>query len=261
LFLVINCTSLIVSRSRSKMSINSLMILSVESQYNQEYIANVFWKQHIAKVSSITLIPYLKNSEVYSIAYIVIDEWCDSEVSYNFIQRLNNPSRENRVIHKDENWWLVEINTHNNGDIYVGDYTLKFNSSYFVRNMCAKSDEFVSSNEYQDYSCNDEEFDELILQKPDPDKCIGNEYYFADKDIEQLRVLTQELEYLEDHTPYTMLYETDEHRIRELINNIISLRESILSTKSRNVTLRGNQFGKRNVAESNIESVEYSDVI
>jgi hypothetical protein len=138
------------------MSIKSLMINYVESQYTQEYIANVFWRQNIAKVSSITFIPYLKNGEVCSIAYINIDQWCDSEASYNFIQRLNDSSKETRIVHRDDDWWPVQINTHNNGEIYVGFYTLAFPSSYFVRDEPEADDESTVLCTEVD----DEEFDQ-----------------------------------------------------------------------------------------------------
>ena len=128
------------------MSINSLMIPCVESQYTQEYIANVFWRQHIAKVSSITLIPYLKNGEIYNIAYITIYNWCDSEAAYNFIHRVQNPYKEARIVHHDDNWWPIQLNTHNNGDIKVGTYTVDFDSSYFKK------------VEYDTDSCSDYEF-------------------------------------------------------------------------------------------------------
>ena len=135
------------------MSVKSVMIKCVESQYTQEYIANVFWRQNIAKVSSITLIPYLKNSENYSIAYIAIDEWCASEVAYNFINRLKDTSKEARLVHSVDDWWPVEINTHNNGDIWLGAYTVVFTSDYFVKDVetanCADNDETVSCSEHQ----------------------------------------------------------------------------------------------------------------
>ena len=112
-------------------SINSLMISCVELQYDHQYIADIFWKQHIAKVSKVTLVPYLKNNEIYNIAYIRIGEWCNNIISGNFVSRLNEPLKEVRLIYESDYWWLIEINTHNNGDINVGDYTVKFTDEYF----------------------------------------------------------------------------------------------------------------------------------
>lgn len=110
------------------MSIHNLMIQYVEGQYNHEYIANVFWVQNLAKVHSITLVPYLKNSEIYNIAYITIEQWCDSEAAYNFIQRLKKPEKEARIVYHEDYWWLVELNTHNDGKMFLGAYTVVFNS-------------------------------------------------------------------------------------------------------------------------------------
>jgi len=149
----------------------------VECQYTQEYIANVLWNQDIAKVSSITLIPYLTNDKIYSIAYVNIDQWCETEVAYNFINRLKDASKEVRIVHRDEDWWLVQLNTHNNGDIYVGDYTLSFMTNYFVRNIPVE-------NEYKDEECK-----ELICNK-----CINNDYYYysADKAMSHLWVINKD---------------------------------------------------------------------
>jgi len=130
------------------MLVKSVMIncLESQSQYSQEYIANVFWRQQIAKVSAITLIPYFKNYKVYYIAYITIDQWCDNEAAYNFIKRLLVPSNEARIIHCGDNWWPVQINTHNNGEIYFSTYTMIFNSNYFVKNVVCSEPLIIINN-------------------------------------------------------------------------------------------------------------------
>ena len=110
-------------------STNNLIIYCVELQYSHHYIADVFWYNNLAQVSKVTLIPYLKNGKVFNIAYITIGQW--SELSYNFIQRLKNPNKETRFVYNDDNWWPIKINTHNNGDIVVGTYTVEFDEDYF----------------------------------------------------------------------------------------------------------------------------------
>lgn len=119
------------SFKRVNMSITSIMIPFIESQYTAEYIANVFWRQLIAQVGIITLLTYTKNNNVYSMAYITIDEWHDSENAYNFIQRLKNPNVEARIVHSEDYWWPVYINTHNNHHKFVGADTTIFNTFYF----------------------------------------------------------------------------------------------------------------------------------
>lgn len=215
------------------MSIKSVMITCVESQYTQEYIANVFWRQHIAKVGSITLIPYLKNGQIYSIAYIAIDEWCDSEAAYNFIQRLKDSSREVRIVHQDDDWWTVEINTHNNGEIYVGAYTMAFMSDYFMRDEQDEQDEDDATAPCTEVD--DEEWCEFDPQYP---ILVRGERYTVAEAKSQLRALKSELatayrhrvneEALEDIETDIASFEA-ELRIHEIVNN------------SQNVTLREKQ--------------------
>jgi len=119
----------IINHIKTMFSVNNLIIICVELQYSHHYIADVFWYKDIAQVSKVTLIPYLKNGTVFNIAYITIGQW--SALSHNFIQRLKNPDKETRFVYNDDNWWPIKINTHNNGDVVVGNYTVEFNENYF----------------------------------------------------------------------------------------------------------------------------------
>jgi len=224
------------------MSVKSLMFPCVESQYTHEYIANVLWRQHIAKVSSITMIPYIKNSEIYRIAYVNIDEWHDSEAAYNIIQRLKSSDYEARIVHNDDNWWVAQLNTHNNGDINVGPYTVKFDTLYFGQNEapikhCSEVDD-------NDYLCDEmKEFSEIR-----PIKGLGNDYYTLNEARDHIWGLNKQLE-----TRWTnhmsgldtqfskmekeLLHFENELRIHEAVNN------------SRNVTQRALDFGKRKFEE------------
>lgn len=110
------------------MSLNSLMIPCVESRFTAEYIANAFWNQHIAQVKTITLIPYLKNTVTFQLAYVVIENWCDSEVAYNFIKRLQKTEGEVRMIHKTDEWWPIQLSSYNYN---TEKNTISFPSSFF----------------------------------------------------------------------------------------------------------------------------------
>ena len=119
----------IINHIKTMFSVNNLIINCVELQYSHHYIADVFWYKDIAQVSKVTLIPYLKNGKVFNVVYITIGQW--GQLSHNFIQRLKNPNKETRFVYNDDNWWPIKINTHNNGDIVVGNYTVEFNEDYF----------------------------------------------------------------------------------------------------------------------------------
>lgn len=114
------------------MAIKSIIISFIDSDITSEYIANVLWRQNIAKVSKILLIPYLKNANVLQIAYVDIALWCDSEAAYNFVQRLKNPTKEARIIHKDDEWWLVEANWESTEYKINETYGTSFDTGYFV---------------------------------------------------------------------------------------------------------------------------------
>ena len=113
-------------------SVKSIMIQHIDEQYTCEYIANALWYQQLARVSKITMVPYLSNSgRSYFTAYVLIDCWCETEAAYGFIQRLCDQNREARIMHYDEEWWVAEINTHNDGDLDAGAYTTTFSRDYF----------------------------------------------------------------------------------------------------------------------------------
>jgi hypothetical protein len=89
------------------MSITRVVIPSVDSRYSTGYIANVFAKLNIAKVRNITL---TTTSYQCNKAVIEIGEWADSEVAYNIIRRLKDNTKEARVVHKSDDWWVIRAN-------------------------------------------------------------------------------------------------------------------------------------------------------
>lgn len=115
------------------MSVNThnIKISGIANKWTAEYIANQFWRQHIAKVSSITFMPYLnERDEIYKIAYITIASFCDTEIAYNFIKRLNK-NMEARLVFNDDDYWIVELNNHNDGNIIMERFTSIFTDKYY----------------------------------------------------------------------------------------------------------------------------------
>jgi hypothetical protein len=91
-------------------TIKSLYIPCLESSVTGNQIIEVFYMNGIATVGKVTLIPIIKNLTVYNKAYVDILQWHDTEVSYNFIQRLRDPSRETRLVYSDDDWFAMYIN-------------------------------------------------------------------------------------------------------------------------------------------------------
>jgi hypothetical protein len=90
--------------------IKSLYIPCLEVSVNGQQLIDAFYINEIATVSKVTIVPFLKNLTIYNKAYVDILEWHDTEVSYNFIQRLRNPSREARLVYSDDDWFAMYIN-------------------------------------------------------------------------------------------------------------------------------------------------------
>jgi hypothetical protein len=108
----------------------NIMIQNIDLAYTAEYIANVFWRKDIAKVSSITLIPQILNDTISNIAYINIDTYFETEHAYDFILEVKIGYSE--LEHDcDQTCWILEKNTHNAGEICVGSYTTKFADNFF----------------------------------------------------------------------------------------------------------------------------------
>ncbi len=62
-----------------EMTVKNIMISNINPEYTAMYIANVLKIREIAHVNSITLIPEIKNDEIFNIAYI------DIENGFNYI--------------------------------------------------------------------------------------------------------------------------------------------------------------------------------
>lgn len=178
------------------------MITNVLPQHNAEYIALVFWKQEIAKVSSITLIPQLVNSEISYIAYINIESYCDTESAYDFVWHMNSDlflfchdesDPENSI-------WYLQKNTHNSGNLSVGPYTTNFMPEFFedyTETSLSFGQKLLPNNdsydeEYDNYTCNSEEWDEFVRNRP----IVGldNVYYTLDEAIQHLWHINKKLQ-------------------------------------------------------------------
>ena len=90
--------------------IKSLFIGAIDANFDAEYIVNAFYCLDIATISRVTLIPFYGKSEKFQRAYIDVLEWHPTESAYNFIARLKDTGREARIVHNQDDWWVVEVN-------------------------------------------------------------------------------------------------------------------------------------------------------
>lgn len=168
------------SRIPREMSIKRIMIRDLEPQYNAEYIANYFWSKEIAKVSSITIIPYILDGKILGIAYIDFDSFCESEAAKDFIWHMTGVVgyMTGHAEPEEDNIWVLEPNTHNEGDLCVGEYTTHFMPDFFK-----------TFEDADDHLCSEED-----LCSKYPIKGLKNYRYTVDEAISYLWVLNLQWE-------------------------------------------------------------------
>ena len=101
--------------------IQSLFIQFVELYVDAQFIMDLFYTSDIATIRSITF--QSGENEPYKKAYIDIHEWHDTEIAYNFIKRLQNSNVETKIVHTDDDWWVVKINKTREEFYLDPDYT------------------------------------------------------------------------------------------------------------------------------------------
>jgi hypothetical protein len=192
------------------MTVKNIMICNIKPKYSSMYISDVLEKKEIAKVSSITLIPEIKNGEIFNIGYVDIDTYCDTEAAYEFIKNIKSGYAV--FCHDDnaeDNIWIFQKNTHNSGGLCVGTYTTKF------------------------YHHENERLHELQFPIDDIDN------YLTDEVISHIDLLNEEL-----NTPIS---QADRRQIQEEIDhfeNEIRIQRAV--NNSYNVTLRPHQYLDKN---------------
>jgi len=207
------------------MSAKNIMITYIKPQFTAEYIANLLWKREIAKVSSITFIPQIKNGEISHIAYINIDSFCETEAAYDFVHNMSADHfifcHDESDVNNPDNLWILEKNTHNSGNLYVGPYTTAFASDFFKyvveedasesssgilkepekepatklsfgENLLPHDDPHYNADEEDMYTCDSQEWEEFTRKRPI--KGLGNDYYSVDEALEHLWVINEHLD-------------------------------------------------------------------
>jgi hypothetical protein len=220
------------------MSVESLMIRSIDTQFTAEYIAKIFWNKEIAIVSSVTLIPQILNEKITNIAYINFETYCDTEAAYDFICRI----RDDYLIFEhdyENNCWIIEKNTHNDGNLYIENFTKVFNKNYY---QIDKNDDGYLSDSTDHaviYPINDDDDDdkypEWAIDKPI--KGLRGDRYNIEEAYQRLLELKTQCTSPENYSKkmrFNLKFELDQ------LENEIRIHHAIEDSKF--VTLRKNQY-------------------
>jgi hypothetical protein len=162
------------------------MICSVDPKYTPEYIANVFWRKDIGKVSSITLIPQIVDSGVSNTVYITFGSFCDSESGRDFVWHFEGVCGYmfGHADPEEDNIWLLEPNTHYYGELCVGEFTTKFTDDFFASHS--------SSHSMTAQVSDDEENDEDKFPDSNYIKGTDGTYYSIQRALDYLYSLNEE---------------------------------------------------------------------
>uniref|UniRef100_A0A6C0ASJ9 Uncharacterized protein n=1 Tax=viral metagenome TaxID=1070528 RepID=A0A6C0ASJ9_9ZZZZ len=90
----------------------SLYIPHVFSNFTEDYIAAVFEELEIGCVDHVDLVSKLDHSgKPYNSAYIHFQYWYSGPIAENFQARVQDPSKEARIVHDDPWYWIILENT------------------------------------------------------------------------------------------------------------------------------------------------------
>jgi len=145
-----------------------LIIYNIDPLYTEDYIIEVLYIQHIAKVNRIILVPYvsLYDGEMYNTAYIDVHEWNDDEYAKGFIKMLESPipyGKEVYLYHYNNLGWPVTL---------TNDTDIAFNLGYTKTTVIYYSLEHYN-NKNEDWD-NDSEIMALVRSEFIAKQCAEN---------------------------------------------------------------------------------------
>lgn len=181
--------------------ISSIIISGITEGYTSEYIANVLWKQGLAQVSRITMLPYLEHDSntICFTAYADIQAWADTEAAFNFIKRLDKTFVA-RIVHHDDDAWHVRLNTRYNANdnVHLFAYATNFNTQYYspfekgeentLREKMEDKEEYELEDEDEDYC---QEMEDILYDIEEHERLTEEEYEVLFQQFEQEEELIQ----------------------------------------------------------------------
>ncbi len=106
-------------------------IKNIASDITPEFIANVFYKHNLARISSVVIGCDSKHSRM---AVIYVDRFVETEAAYNFVQRLKKPEVRCKVIYKDDlAWTIVRYYDNPDAELMRVDYHCHFDIDYYEK--------------------------------------------------------------------------------------------------------------------------------
>jgi hypothetical protein len=128
-----------------------LVIYNIDPNYSTDYIIEVLYIQHIAKVSKIIIVSYFDqyDGEIYNSAYIDVHEWNNNKHAQGFIKMLESPlpyGKEVYLYHYNNLGWPVRLITKTNIVFNLG-YTKNIATYYNLEHYNDKNVDWDNNSE------------------------------------------------------------------------------------------------------------------
>jgi hypothetical protein len=89
---------------------SSTLIINNSGFYTHQGIQELFYKNNIADVTAVTILPEFIEGQLIRRAYIQVEEWHESEAAFNFIKEMQ--SNRGAIISDDyDNYFIVKNKT------------------------------------------------------------------------------------------------------------------------------------------------------
>ena len=89
---------------------SSTLIINNSGFYTHQGIQELFYKNNIADVNEVTILPEFVEGQLINRAYVQVEEWHDSEAAFNFIKEMQ--SKRGAIISSldddDDNYFIVK---------------------------------------------------------------------------------------------------------------------------------------------------------
>lgn len=83
-----------------------MVIFNLSMDVSAKYLCRAFYTNQLARLRSVSLVPEKNQSWT---AYLLVEEWMDTEGAYHFIQRLKTHQEARLVHHLDEAWTIYPL--------------------------------------------------------------------------------------------------------------------------------------------------------
>jgi len=133
----------------------SSLIINNSSAFTHQGIQELFYKNNIADVTSVTILPEFVQGQLINRAYVEVESWHESEAALNFIKEMQ--SKRGAIISDDdtyENYCIVKTNKNKtttnktNQKIITSKYT-KYFQSISKQNLDAQIQEYEAELEQE----------------------------------------------------------------------------------------------------------------